>query len=78
MQSKRAPDGTKLGSKNAFKVQGRAVWLALGLAVVAAVVSDPRRGAAYQEISSMLVTIEPMADELAGALADAPQLAVAP
>jgi hypothetical protein len=54
------------------------VWIALVLAAVAAMLSDPRRGAAYQEISSMLITIEPIADELAGAIADAPQLTVAP
>jgi hypothetical protein len=54
------------------------VWIALPLAAAAAMLSDPRRGAAYQEMSSMLVTIEPAADELSGAIADAPQLAVPP
>jgi hypothetical protein len=40
--------------------------------------SDPRRGAAYQEMNVMLVSIEPTADELAEAIADAPQLVVPP
>jgi hypothetical protein len=57
---------------------GGHVWIALVLAAAAAMLSDPRRGAAYQEMNSVLVTIEPAADELAGAIADAPQLAVPP
>jgi hypothetical protein len=48
------------------------------LAVAAAMLSDPRRGAAYQEMKAMFDTIEPAANELAGAIADAPQLVVPP
>jgi hypothetical protein len=54
------------------------VWIALLLAVAAATLSAQRPGAVYEEISSMLVTIEPAADQLAGAIADAPQMAVPP
>jgi hypothetical protein len=57
---------------------GGHVWIALVLAVAAAMLSDPRRGAAYQEMNVMLVSIEPTADELAEAIADAPQLVVPP
>ena len=48
------------------------------LAAAAAMLSDPRRGAAYQEMNSMLATIELTADELVGAIANAPQMEVPP
>ena len=48
---------------------GGHVWIALVLAVVAAILSTPRPGTAYQEVRSILLTIaEPEADEAAGAI----------
>ena len=57
---------------------GGHVWLALLLAVLAAMLSDPHQGAAFQKLISMLATIEPTAAELAGAIADAPHVEVPP
>jgi hypothetical protein len=54
------------------------IWIALLLAVAAAVLSASPPGSAYQELSSLLAPIAPAADQLAGAVADTPQLAVPP
>ena len=49
------------------------VWIALVLAVAAVILSIPRRGTAYQEVSSILVAIaEPEAEEVAGAIGVSP------
>ena len=48
------------------------------LALAAAMLSDPRRGDTYQEMTAMLVSIEPTAYELTEAIADAPQSVVPP
>jgi hypothetical protein len=52
------------------------IWIALLLAVAAAVLSASPPGSAYQELSSLLAPIAPAG--LAGANADAPQFAVPP
>jgi len=57
---------------------GGHVWIALMLALAAAMLSDPRRGDTYQEMTAMLVSIEPTAYELTEAIADAPQSVVPP
>jgi hypothetical protein len=54
------------------------VWIALLLAVAAAILSTSPPGSAYQELSSLLAPLGSAADQLAGAIPDAPQRAVPP
>lgn len=66
------------GARVRLNSGGGHVWIALVLAAAAAMLSDPRRGAAYQEMNAMLVSIEPTANDLAEVIANDPQMVVPP
>jgi hypothetical protein len=69
-------------SSETIKSRGRRMsghlWIALLLAVAAAVLSALPPGSPYQELNSLLAPIAPAADQLAGDIADAPQMVVSP
>ena len=58
---------------------GGHVWIALVLAVAAAILSTPRQGSAFEKLSSILLMIaESGVDETAAAIGDEPRPAVSP